>query len=104
VTFKAEGAVMRPKKPHKPFTLYRKETQAGATWYVRFWDEAVRRYAVTRSTGVLVEGKKQRRYEAEKAAREMLPRIRFTPMAVKTFVQYLKDFWAPGSLMLGKRL
>ncbi|MDR1105145.1 MAG: hypothetical protein LBL44_02190, partial [Treponema sp.] len=89
---------MRPKKIHKPFTLYLKETQAGPVWYVRFWDAASHRYAATRSTGVPAEGKKQRRYEAEQVAREMLPGIRFTPAAAaKTFVQYLEDFWTPDS-------
>jgi hypothetical protein len=89
---------MRPKKSHKPFTLYKKETQTGPVWYARFWDEAARRYAVTRSTGVSVEGKKQRRYEAEQAAREMLPAIRFTPPAPeKFFIQYVADFWLPDS-------
>jgi hypothetical protein len=65
---------MRPKKAHKPFTLYQKETQAGPVWYARFWNETAMRYAVTRSTGVPVEGKRQRRYEAEEAARKILPR------------------------------
>jgi len=88
---------MRPKKAHKPFTLYQKETQTGPVWYARFWDETSRRYVVTRSTGVLVEGKKQRRYEAEQAARKMLPQIRFTPATAKTFTQYLEEFWTPDS-------
>jgi integrase len=88
---------MRPKTPHKPFTLYQKKTQTGPVWYARFWDEADKRYAVTRSTGIPVEGKKQRRYEAEQAAREMMPRIRFTKAAVKTFIKYLEDFWTNDS-------
>ena len=66
-------------------------------WYARFWDESSRRYAVTRSTGVLAGGKKQRRYEAEQEARKMLPRIRFKPEAAKTFTQYLEEFWTPDS-------
>jgi hypothetical protein len=49
---------MRPKKAHKPFTLYQKETQVGPVWYARFWDETARRYAVIRSTGIPVEGKR----------------------------------------------
>ncbi|MDR1252125.1 MAG: site-specific integrase, partial [Treponema sp.] len=89
---------MRPKKAHKPFTLYRKETQTGPVWYVRFWNETARRYAVTRSTGVPVEGKRQHRYEAEETARKMLPRIQFAPPpAAKTFIQYLEEFWEPDS-------
>ena len=89
---------MRPKKARKPFTLYQKETQTGLVWYARFWDEITRRYAVTRSTGVPVEGKRQRRYEAEQAAREMLPGIRFAPPAPeKPFTQYVADFWTMDS-------
>ena len=30
---------MRPKNTRRPFTLYRKQTQAGLMWYARFWDE-----------------------------------------------------------------
>jgi hypothetical protein len=89
---------MRPKKPRKPFTLYRKETRAGPVWYARFWDENAHRYAVTRSTGIPVGGKRQRRYKAEQAAREMLPAIGFAPPAPeKPFIQYIADFWLPDS-------
>ena len=89
---------MRPKKTHKSFTLFRKKTKSGALWYARFWDESSRRYAVTRSTGVYAEGKKQRRYEAEQAAREILPVIRFAPAAPeKSFIRYVADFWLPNS-------
>jgi hypothetical protein len=48
---------MPPEKAHKLFTLYRKETQTGPVWYVRFWNETTKHYAVTRSTGIHVEGK-----------------------------------------------
>lgn len=88
---------MRIQKNHKPFSLYQKETKTGAVWYVRFWDETAKRYAVTRSTGVLVEGKKQRRYEAEQAARKMLPGIRLIPVPEKSFVKYVENFWLPDS-------
>ncbi|MDR1047377.1 MAG: site-specific integrase [Treponema sp.] len=78
--------------------MYQKETRAGPVWYVRFWNETARRYAVTRSTGVPAEGKRQRRYEAEQVAREILPRIQFAPPpTVKTFIQYLEEFWKPDS-------
>jgi hypothetical protein len=48
---------MRPLKDHKPFTLFKKGTKSGIVWYVRFWDPAAKRYAVTRSTGVIAGGK-----------------------------------------------
>jgi hypothetical protein len=89
---------MRPNKTRKPFTLYMKETKTGPVWYVRFWDENSRRYAITRSTGIPVEGKWLRRYDAEQAARKMLPGIQFTPTAPeKSFIQYVADFWLPNS-------
>lgn len=95
-----QGIDMRPLKTRKPFTLYKKETKTGAVWYARFWDETAQRYAVTRSTGVPAEGKKQRRYEAEQAARGMLPMIRFTPPVIKTFIQYLKRLLDAGKPIL----
>ena len=89
---------MRPKITRKPFTLFKKETKSGVVWYARFWDENSRRYACVRSTGVLAEGKKERRYEAEQAARKLLPIIRFMPSALeKSFIQYVADFWLPDS-------
>jgi integrase len=97
VTLWGEGIDMRPSKTRKPFTLYKKETKSGAVWHARYWDEIAQRYAVTRSTGIPAEGKKQRRYEAEQAARKMLPRIRFAPALAKTFIQYLENFWTPNS-------
>jgi integrase len=89
---------MRPKKTRKPFTLFLKDIQVGPVWYVRFWDESSRKYALTRSTGIPAEGKKLRRYEAEQAAREMLTGIRFTPQVPdQTFTDYVADFWTPDS-------
>jgi len=58
-------------------------------------------YAAARSTGVFAEGKKERRYEAEQTAREMLPQLSFKPpQPEKPFVKYLEDFWTPGSLYI----
>jgi integrase len=97
VTLLAKGVIMRPLKKHKPFTLYQKQTKSGPVWYARFWDETSRRYAVTRSTGILVEGKRRRRYEAEQAARAMLPSIRFDHIPDKDFVRYAAGFWTANS-------
>jgi len=55
----------------RPFTLYKEKTKTGIVWYARIWDEEAQRYKHSRSTGVLVEGKKERRYEAEEAARKL---------------------------------
>jgi integrase len=70
---------MRSLKSRRSFSLYKKETKSGLVWYARFWDESRKRYGVSRSTGVPVEGKRERRYEAEQAAKLILPNIHFTP-------------------------
>jgi hypothetical protein len=49
---------MHPSKNHKPFSMYQKQTKATGVWYARFWDEKTRCYVVTRSSGVLAEGKR----------------------------------------------
>jgi integrase len=81
-----------------PFTLYQEKTKSGIFWYARFWDETSRKYAFSRSLGVPVEGKRERRREAEEAARAMLPGISSIPKAPdKPFAQYVADFWLPDS-------
>ena len=52
-----------------PFSLYKKLTKQGLVWY-----------ALKRSTGIVAEGKRERRREAERKALEMLA-----------------DFWKLGS-------
>ena len=90
----AGAGLGRPRRQKR----YQKETQTGLVWYARFWDETSRRYAATRSTCILVEGKKYRRYEAEQAARELLAKIRFTPDKYDVpFTQYVADFWLSNS-------
>gem|GEM_PF-517273 len=109
----------------RPFTLYKEKTKTGTFWYVRFWDETVQKYAHSRSTKVPVEGKKERRYEAEEAARLLYtelapglfkkaktptvqkPKIEtplptptpalFTAVANTPLIQYLQHFWTPTS-------
>jgi integrase len=89
---------MHPKKSRKPFVLYLKATRSGAVWYAKFWNEAESKFTVTRSTAIYAEGKKQRRYEAEQAARTMLPEMDFKPPAPeKSFIEYLYGFWSPDS-------
>ncbi|MDR0719412.1 MAG: hypothetical protein LBF78_07225, partial [Treponema sp.] len=43
---------MRLLKPHAPYCIYRKLTKAGYFWYVRYWDEAGRKYTCIRATGI----------------------------------------------------
>jgi integrase len=89
---------MRPSKQHAPFTLYKNVSKNETIWYARFWNSDAGRYSVTRSTGVPVMGKKQRRDEALIAAQNMLPSIRFTPSVADTlFLDYVEQFWTPNS-------
>ena len=62
-----------PKKPHEPFCVFKKQTPSGRVWYVKFWDNVTNRYASVKSTGIPVEGKRERRREAEDAARAIPP-------------------------------
>jgi hypothetical protein len=72
-----------------PFTLYKERTSSGLVWYARFWDAEAKKYSQSRSTGVLVEGKRERRREAEDVARNMFPNIRFTHGKPKTTESFL---------------
>ena len=67
---------MRPK--YNLFTLFKHLNSDGSyTWYARFWDQNAGKYSVARSTGVIVEGKRERKPEALLAANAMLPTISF---------------------------
>ena len=65
----------------RPFTLYKEVTKSGTFWYARFWDETAQKYNRSRSTGVQVEGKKERRFEAEETARKLLAKLTELPTA-----------------------
>ena len=81
-----------------PFSLFKKKTGKGLVWYVRFWDSKAGGYTVFRSTGVFVEGKRERKREAEEKARKMLSEIRLDMEAVdRPLIQYLEEFWKPDS-------
>jgi integrase len=54
-----------------PFTLYKVKSNVGIMWHARFWDETLQKYAHSRTTGVLVQGKREQRREAEEAARKI---------------------------------
>jgi hypothetical protein len=108
----AEGVDVRPKKDRYPYTLYRKATKSGVFWYARFWNEATGKYDRTRSIGVLVEGRRERRREAEDAADAVLETLKQeadranplptpasppTAIADTPFVKYVGDFWTVDS-------
>ena len=79
-----------------PFYLFKKKSEKGPIWHVRFWNEKAKKYTLARSTGIYAEGKKERRKEAELKAQKMLSEIRFEKEAAdSSFISYLEDFWKP---------
>ena len=102
-----------------PFTLFKFKSKNGLIWHARFWDESLQKYASSRTTGIQVEGKKERRREAEEAAKTILAEItvqKSAPPVVQgtqalpvthqkksdavadiPLIQYLTDFWTPDS-------
>jgi hypothetical protein len=72
---------MRSLKEHAPYSLYKKQTKLGLSWYVRFWDGEAKEYHIVRSTGISVEGKRERWREADDAAKAILAALKQeTPM------------------------
>jgi hypothetical protein len=76
-----------------PFYLQKKKTGKGPVWYARFWNEKVKDYTLARSTGIIAEGKKERRRGAELKARGLLSEIRFETEAVTALLFHtLRNF------------
>jgi integrase len=85
-------------------TLYKHR----GTWYARFWDDKEKKYH-SKSLNVPVEGKKERRREAEEAARiieeklaqklpEPIIEIKATPAPSSVpLLEYVENFWQPDS-------
>jgi integrase len=90
-----------PKRNHDSFSLFRKQTSSGKVWYVKFWDNGTCRYVSINSTGIPVEGKRERRREAEEAAQKMLGSLiekkLYSEIANRPLIQFLLDFWTPDS-------
>jgi len=86
-----------PKKNHDLFCLFKKLTPSGRVWYVKFWNNVTFRYIAVKSTGIPVEGKKERRREAEDAARAMLADFMITKTHKTSFLDYVENFWRPES-------
>ncbi len=72
----------------RSFTLYKEPLKSGIFWYARFWDETAKKYNRSRSTGIKVEGKKERKFEAEEAARKLLAEIAALPPKAYVLKQY----------------
>lgn len=102
----------------RQYTLYKETNKSGTFWYARFWDESLKKYAHSRSTGIPIEGKRERRYEAEKAADALcaefaqpqpdpiaeqpkpapVPKVAVSKgVADMPLVQYLEEFWTENS-------
>jgi len=64
-----------------PFTLVKVKSKAGTMWHARIWDESLQKYAHSRTTGILAEGKKERRREAEEAAKKLYDEFCITKAA-----------------------
>ncbi|MDR2923416.1 MAG: tyrosine-type recombinase/integrase [Treponema sp.] len=82
-------------------TLYKHR----GTWYARFWNEKEKKYH-SKALGVPVEGKKERRREAEEAALKMaanmaaqaaLPVQAVNAAASILLLEYAESFWKPDS-------
>ncbi|MDR2717167.1 MAG: tyrosine-type recombinase/integrase [Treponema sp.] len=81
-------------------TLYKQR----GTWYARFWNETEKKYH-SKALGVPVEGKKERRREAEEAARKMAadmaagaaPLQAVNAPASAPLIEYALAFWRPDS-------
>jgi len=101
-----------------PFTLFKVKSKSGTIWHARFWNENDQKYSTSRTTGIQVEGKKERRREAEEAAKKIYEEltvsasqtdttkttiskstkepnetINATTIAKMPLVQYLEQFW-----------
>ena len=64
-----------------PFTLVKVRSNVGTMWHARFWDESLQKYSHSRTTGILAEGKKERRREAEEAAKKLYDELCVTKAA-----------------------
>jgi hypothetical protein len=80
---------MRSSKEHAPYSLYKKQTKSGLFWYARFWDSQAKEYNIVRSTGVMVEGKRERWREADDSAKAILEELKQKPAMQK------KDIFLP---------
>jgi integrase len=88
--FRLEVFMRRP-------TLYKHRD----VWYARIWNMAEGKYR-SHSLKILVEGKRERRREAEEAARELAENLAgmvaaeadYNPLADKPLLEYVENFWS----------
>ena len=83
------------------YCLFKKQTPSGKVWYVKFWDKNSCCYGSVKSTGISVEGKRERRREAENVAQKLLVSFNdkrlSSEIVNKPLIQFLLDFWTSNS-------
>lgn len=72
---------------HLPYNLYKRYTNRGTVWHVRFWNEAAGRFVKTVSCHTSNKAK------ARDVAEDMLKRGVVVGDADPVLVPYLRDFW-----------
>lgn len=89
-------------RKHAEFSLFKRQTKKGLVWHAKFWDFDLEKYTVTKSTGVLVAGKKERRQEALTYATDvLLPQVKKqTAISERRLIDFLLECWEPGSKMI----
>ena len=92
-----------------PYTLFKVKSKIGIMWHARFWDETKQRYAHSKTTGILAEGKKENRREAEDAAKRLYAEYaeqqkvkqqsiyNVQTVANIPLIEYLENFWTETS-------
>jgi len=100
-----------------PYTLFKVKSKLGIMWHARFWDETLKKYAHSKTTGILAEGRKENRREANDVAKrlynefitqkqetetKLILQATHPKPAVKTvantpLVEYLSNFWTSES-------
>jgi len=79
------------------YALYKAKYAGQWHWRARFlWDEQTGSYKTSRNLGVVAEGKRERRRDAEDAAERILKELQNYPSST-FFILYLESFWGDGS-------
>jgi len=90
-----------PRKNNESYCLFKKQTSLGRVWYVKFWNSLKHSYGTVKSTGIPVEGKRERRREAEDTAQKLFisftEEMKLTDAVNLPLIQFLLDFWTPNS-------
>ncbi|MGD0724363.1 MAG: site-specific integrase [Spirochaetia bacterium] len=77
---------------HLPYNLYKRRTNRGTVWHVRFWNEAAERFVKT------VSCQTSNKAKARDVAEDMLKRGVVAGDDDPILVPYLRDFWKSDSM------